>query len=149
MMRLRTLGLLVALAGCQVAESYKEPEGGLAPTYDVSVTVQHRAVRSTPGDVWALVSINGSAPRGQIMMKLHDDGAISGRGPCNLFVGRQAARAPRFEARDGRATDTSCGQIATENAFFTALRAVNRQETRGRMLILTGGGQRLEFRRGG
>ncbi|WP_199258280.1 META domain-containing protein [Paracoccus binzhouensis] len=90
-----------------------------------------------PGD-YELVAVEGVAISGTPTLRIAEDGAVSGQGPCNLFSGRNNAALPRLDLGALATTRRACLQEGGEQAFFQALGAVREARREGEELVMTG-----------
>jgi len=90
-------------------------------------------------DNWQLVTLNGDAVPTGITLSLVQPGRISGAAPCNRYSAAQTAPYPWFEAGPIAATRRACADLATEQAYFSALAAMTFAEAQGNVLILSNG----------
>ncbi|RDD68913.1 META domain-containing protein [Paracoccus versutus] len=90
-----------------------------------------------PGD-YALVAVEGVAVSGTPSLRIAEDGAVSGQGPCNLFTGRNNAALPALDLGALAVTRRACLQEGGEHAFFQALGAVREARREGEELVMTG-----------
>lgn len=127
-MRPTALAIFAALAACT---SLPDTVGEAAPSRTV----------------WALHEINDAPATFSATLRLLDDGAVRGTGPCNAFTAEQTAPLPWVEFENIRSGDRDCAWKASEEAFFIALRAMEFAEVSGDTLLLTNtAGQSLHFR---
>ncbi|WP_062563606.1 META domain-containing protein [Paracoccus aminovorans] len=90
-----------------------------------------------PGD-YALIAVEGVAVSGVPTLRIAEDGAVSGQGPCNSFTGRNRARLPALDLGTLATTRRACLQEGGEHAFFQALAAVREARRDGDALVMTG-----------
>lgn len=126
MKRLWPVFILLALAAC---------------LRDESISGQ-----TTAGEIWQLVTVNGSKAASGYTLQFPERGKLSGNGPCNSFQARQTAPLPWFEVRDLRTSGRSCDQFANETAYFEALSRMTLIERKGSLLLLSSDSESLEFR---
>ena len=89
------------------------------------------------GTVWQLSELNGAAFAATATLTFPEEGRIAGKGPCNRFSGTQAAPYPWFDIEDIAATRMACPDLAAEERFFTALKAMTLIEVATDTLILS------------
>ncbi|UXU74924.1 MULTISPECIES: META domain-containing protein [unclassified Paracoccus (in: a-proteobacteria)] len=111
-----SLPLAFGLAGCSEAE---DKAAALVGDYD-------------------LIAIEGVTVSGKPTFSLAADGAVSGQGPCNNYMGKNRATLPALDLGALATTRRACIQEGGENAFFDALAAVREARREGDELIMTG-----------
>lgn len=90
------------------------------------------------GDVtWQLQSLDGQPFTAEATLAFPAEGQITGRGPCNSFSGSQTKPYPWFGAGPLRSTRRACPELAAEQAYLAALRAMTLAEVQGNTLILS------------
>lgn len=96
---------------------------------------------------WQLLAIDGIRTDAQASLRIEDDGAISGRAPCNRWSVANGAVLPALALAGIRATRMACDRLDDEQAFFDALSVMTALQAEGdSTLILTGpDGRSMEF----
>lgn len=127
---MRLLPILVAalLAGCVAA-------GDTPPA---------PAPAQGPG-IWRLVAIDGAPPRATITLAFAEGGRVVGEAPCNTYFAATRIDGDRIAVSDIGATRRACDRLDEEGRYLNALSRVTRIERRGVMMVLSGGGARLEY----
>ncbi|WP_128513811.1 META domain-containing protein [Tabrizicola thermarum] len=99
------------------------------------------------GIEWELLAIDGQVVDIPATLTANGEGAISGKAPCNRYMGRNQASLPDLKLGGVAATRMACDRLADEQLFFDALSAMTRLERQGdRTLVLTGpDGRSMEF----
>ncbi|KRW95862.1 META domain-containing protein [Paracoccus sp. PXZ] len=90
-----------------------------------------------PGE-YTLIAVEGVEVSGTPTLRIAEDGAVSGQGPCNLFTGRNNATLPALDLGALATTRRACLQEGGEQAFFQALGAVREARREGEELVMTG-----------
>lgn len=89
------------------------------------------------GGAWRLAEIDGVDFPATATISFGEDGAVTGRAPCNRYSTRQTAPYPWFELGPIAATRMACPDLTAETAFFEALEAMSIAEVSGETLILS------------
>lgn len=89
------------------------------------------------GVTFEMAEIDGTAFPATATLTLSENGAFSGRGPCNAFSGQIDVPYPWFNATQLAATERACPQLPEEQYFFDALTDMTLAEWSGAHLILT------------
>ncbi|ABL70922.1 META domain-containing protein [Paracoccus denitrificans] len=87
---------------------------------------------------YTLIAVEGVEVSGQPTLRIAEDGAVSGQGPCNLFTGQNRAALPALDLGALATTRRACLQEGGEHAFFQALGAVREARREGDELVMTG-----------
>lgn len=96
--------------------------------------------------VWRLDQANGAPATYPATLRLLEDGRVIGAAPCGRFTARQAAPLPFVGFSDFAPEDDNCARLAEQQAFFTALGAMDFAEIdTTRMRLSNDRGQSLEF----
>ena len=99
--------------------------------------------------VWTLSEIDGQPFAARATLTLSEEGAISGKAPCNGYSASMTVPYPWFEAGPIRSTKMACPDLTAEAQFFEALGAMTLSEVLGDVLILsTPEGRKMVFRAG-
>ncbi|QYK43174.1 MAG: META domain-containing protein [Paracoccaceae bacterium] len=102
-------------------------------------------VAEGPG-VWRLIALNGEGPPDVVVtLAFPEPGRLAGQGPCNRYSGSVTGTAPAFRAGPVMATRMACPALEFESRYFAALSQVDRIETDGVRMALTGPGTVLEY----
>ncbi|NHB75127.1 META domain-containing protein [Rhodobacter calidifons] len=102
------------------------------------------------GIEWELLAIDGLVVDIPATLSVNAEGTLSGKAPCNRYMGRNQASLPDLKLGGVAATRMACDRLDDEQAFFTALSVMTRLDMRGDdTLVLTGpDGRSMEFTRG-
>lgn len=99
--------------------------------------------------VWALSEIDGQPFAARATLTFSEEGAISGKAPCNRYSASMTVPYPWFEAGPIRSTKMACPDLTAEAQFFEALDAMTLSEVLGNVLILsTPEGRKMVFKVG-
>ncbi|MFE3836496.1 META domain-containing protein [Pseudogemmobacter sonorensis] len=94
---------------------------------------------------WQLLAIDGVPVRAEATFALEPEGRVSGRAACNRYFGTNGAELPRLSLGALGSTRMFCDDQAEEDAYLTALSAMEVAEIREGHLIMAGGDRVLEF----
>lgn len=86
---------------------------------------------------WHLAELDGKAFSERAVLRLGDDGEISGDAPCNSYFGVQTAPYPWFSAEKIGATRRACPALEKEADYLQALSQMTLSEVLGDTLILS------------
>ncbi|WP_323765059.1 META domain-containing protein [Marinovum sp.] len=86
---------------------------------------------------WRLDRLDGAPFTARATLSFPAEGVIAGQGPCNSFSGQQTEPYPWFGTGPLRTTRRACPELAAEQAFLAALRAMSLAEVQGDTLILS------------
>lgn len=93
---------------------------------------------------YQLTSIDGAAIPGSADLTIEGQ-AVNGQGPCNRYMGTNAADWPEVSLGAVASTRRACVIEGGEAAFLKAMGQVTRAERSGDNLALIGPDHRLEF----
>ncbi len=94
---------------------------------------------------WHLVGLDGQAVGWTASLRFDGD-RVTGKAPCNRFFGTNAASLPSLSLGAIGATKMACPELAGEDAFFTALSAMQRVELdQGHLYLIGPEGRIIEF----
>lgn len=109
----------------------------ILPLVLAACTPDSEAAAPIPGD-YELIAVEGVEVSGQPTLRIAEDGAVSGQGPCNMFTGQNRATLPALDLGALATTRRACLQEGGEHAFFQALGAAREAKREGKELIMTG-----------
>ena len=104
--------------------------------YDAPVS-ETAAGYALTGVDYALVEIDQTPYPANATMQFHDDGRLSGRGPCNAWNAQVTVPYPWFETTPIASTRALCAAIDQETLFFATLGQMTVIEASGNTLILS------------
>jgi len=87
--------------------------------------------------IWHLNRINGQEFDASASIELHNNGKITGQGPCNHFQGTVAVPYPWFKVDNLQITGMACEDMSQETQFWVALTSMELVEISGTTLILS------------
>ncbi|SMX30837.1 META domain protein [Actibacterium lipolyticum] len=87
--------------------------------------------------IYVLTSLNGDTFSANATLSFPEPGRISGRAPCNVFMGSQTKPYPWFGTGPLTSTKRACPELKQEQAFFSALGEMTLAEVQGDTLILS------------
>lgn len=97
------------------------------------------------GTDWHLVGLEGQKVEWQASLRLDGD-KVSGKAPCNRYFGTNAATLPEISFGGMGATKMACPDLAAEDAYFSALQAMQRAELdQGHLFLIGPEGRIIEF----
>lgn len=86
---------------------------------------------------WQLVELGGEPFNAQATLTFPEAGRIAGSAPCNTYSGPMTVPYPWFEVGAITTTKRACPDLASEAAFFAALKTATLSEVLGDTLILS------------
>ncbi|GAA6199641.1 META domain-containing protein [Aquicoccus sp. SU-CL01552] len=86
--------------------------------------------------VWQLVELDGAPYVATATLHFPEPGRIAGEAPCNRYSGVMTTPYPWFDAAQVISTRRACPEMAAEQAFLSALAAMDEAEVSGGTLIL-------------
>ena len=99
---------------------------------------------------WRLIELAEKPFDASATLTFPETGRISGTAPCNTYSGAMTVPYPWFEVGPIAATKRACPDLASEAAFFSALKAVPLSEVLDDTLILSNtDGLKMVFTAGG
>lgn len=94
---------------------------------------------------WHLVGLEGSEVTWDATLRLDGD-KLTGKAPCNRYFGTNAASLPAISFSGIGATRMACEELAAEEAYFSALQAMQRSELdQGHLFLIGPEGRIMEF----
>lgn len=113
----------------------------------LAMTASTTQAQTPPVKEWELLAIDGKVVDFTATLTIGAEGEISGKAPCNRYVGRNFSRLPDLKLGPVAATRMACDKLAEEQVYFDALSVMTRvDQPDNRTLILTGpDGRSMEF----